>query len=45
MKKTKSTPNVPVEEKQPRKDMAITKEQAKYWYAVAYDNIKCGIYN
>ena len=42
MKKTESTPNVPQENEQPRKEMVITKEQAKYWYAVAKKDLTEG---
>ena len=42
MKKTEKTDNVSVREKEPRKEMSITKEQAKYWYSVAKRDIAQG---
>jgi hypothetical protein len=42
MKKTEKTDNVSVEEKEPKKEMSITKEQAKYWYSVAKKDISEG---
>jgi len=42
MKKTEKTQNVPDVKEQPKKEMSITKEQAKYWYSVAKKDISEG---
>ncbi len=42
MNKTVKNQNVSVEKEQLRKEMAITKEQAKYWFAVAKKDLSEG---
>ena len=42
MKKTVKNEKVSEEKETPRKEMSITKEQAKYWFAVAKKDIAEG---
>ena len=42
MKKPERTQNMPTEKELPKKEMSITKEQAKYWYSVAKKDLSDG---
>jgi hypothetical protein len=42
MKKTEKTPSETEVKTQPKKEMTITKDQAKYWYSVAKKDISEG---